>query len=188
VAEGAEMKNLFINGEMLEINGVKILDYQQPITSAETCRNQKAAGARLITDICEMPSNVLDFGGGKYSEAQNYIKLIGGCCEVYDPYNRTREQNIDALSKKYDVMMCNNVLNVLTDDVIQSVIHDMQNIVEMCEIKKIIVTVYERDKSGVGCYTNKNSYQRNEKTSAYIEKLRCFTGISKHKKALVVHV
>lgn len=135
-----------------------------------------------------MPMRVLDFGGGKYSEAQEYLKSLGAVCEVYDPYNRSHEENIRVLSQKYDLMMCNNVLNVLTDDVLLNVILDMKKIAEMCGVVKIVVTVYERDRSGIGCYTNTDSYQRNEKTADYIDKLRCFLGVSKHKKALVVHV
>jgi hypothetical protein len=181
-------KDLFAPEGVFNVNNIKILDYEQEITSAETCRNQKAAGARIITDIFDMPMRVLDFGGGKYSEAQEYINSLGGVCEVYDPYNRTYKENIDVLNQKYDLMMCNNVLNVLTDDVLPCVVRDMQKIAEMCGVIKIVVTVYERDRSGVGCYTGKDSYQRNEKTSAYIDKLRCFLAISKHKKSLLIHV
>lgn len=180
--------DLFAEKNTLEINGVKILDYIQHVTSAETCRNQKAAGARMITEIFEMPMRVLDFGGGKYSEAQEYLQSLGAVCEVYDPYNRSHDENIKALNQKYDLMMCNNVLNVLTDDVLPCVISDMQKVAQMCGIIKIVVTVYERDRSGVGCYVGKDSYQRNEKTSDYVEKLRCFLAVSKHKKALLVHV
>jgi hypothetical protein len=181
-------EDMFASDGLFVINGIKIHDYVQPVTSAETCRNQKAAGARILTEIFDMPMRVLDFGGGKYSEAQEYLQSLGAVCEVYDPYNRSYEENVNALSQKYDLMMCNNVLNVLNDDVIMNVIRDMQKVAEMCEVKKIVVTVYERDRSGVGCQTGEDSYQRNEKTSAYVDKLRCFLGISFHKKALVVHV
>lgn len=180
--------DLFAESHPFEVNGVKLFDYIQPVTSAETCRNQKAAGARILADIFDMPLRVLDFGGGKYSEAQEYLQSLGAVCEVYDPYNRPHEENVRVLSQKYDLMMCNNVLNVLTDDVLPHVIQDMQKVAEMCGVIKIVVTVYERDKSGVGCYTGNDSYQRNEKTSAYVDKLRCFLGVSFHKKALVVHV
>jgi hypothetical protein len=180
--------DLFIKDGVFEINGIKILDYVQPVTSAETCRNQKAAGARILAELFEMPLRVLDFGGGKYSEAQEYLNSLGAVCEVYDPYNRSYEENMRVLGMKYDLMMCNNVLNVLTDDVLPNVIKDMQRIAELCGVIKIVVTVYERDKSGVGCQTGEDSYQRNEKVSAYIDKLRCFLAVSRHKKALVVHV
>jgi len=180
--------DLFGVTNTLEINGVKILDYVQPITSAETCRNQQAAGARALVELYQMPMRVLDFGGGKYSEAQEYLRSLGAVCEVYDPYNRSHEENMRVLNQKYDLMMCNNVLNVLTDDVLPHVVLDMYKVAQMCGVIKIVVTVYERDRSGVGCYTGKNSYQRNEKTAAYIDKLRCFLGVSRHKKAVVVHV
>jgi hypothetical protein len=180
--------DMFLEENSFKVNGIEIHNYFQQVSSAETCRNQKAAGARILAEIFEMPMRVLDFGGGKYSEAQEYLKSLGAVCEVYDPYNRTREENIRVLSQKYDLMMCNNVLNVLTDDVLSNVILDIKKVAELCDVKKIIVTVYERDKSGVGCYTGNESYQRNEKTSVYVDKLRCFLGVSFHKKALVVHV
>lgn len=181
-------EDMFASDGLYVINGVKIHDYVQPVTSAETCRNQKAAGARILTEIFDMPLRVLDFGGGKYSEAQEYLRSLGAVCEVYDPYNRPHDENIRVLSQKYDLMMCNNVLNVLNDDVIMNVIMDMKKIAELCEVKKIVVTVYERDRSGVGCQTGEDSYQRNEKTSAYIDKLRCFLAVSSGKKYLLVHV
>lgn len=180
--------DMFAETNAIEVNGIQIHDYVQQVTSAETCRNQKAAGARILAETYTMPMRVLDFGGGKYSEAQEYLQSLGAVCEVYDPYNRPHDENVRVLSQKYDLMMCNNVLNVLTDDVLPNVILDMKKIAEMCGVINIVVTVYERDKSGVGCYTGNASYQRNEKTSAYVDKLRCFLGVSFHKKALVVHV
>lgn len=180
--------DLFAQPSIIAVNGVQIHNYVQQVSSAETCRNQKAAGARILAETFTMPMRVLDFGGGKYSEAQEYLQSLGAVCEVYDPYNRSHDENVRVLSQKYDLMMCNNVLNVLTDDVLPNVILDMKKVAEMCGVIKIVVTVYERDKSGIGCYTGNSSYQRNEKTSAYVDKLRCFLGVSFHKKALVVHV
>jgi len=184
----AANKDLFSDDGVFHVNGVKILNYEQAVTSAETCRNQKAAGARLLEELFDMPQKVLDFGGGKYSEAQSYLHSLGSACEVYDPYNRTHEENVNALSQRYDVMMCNNVLNVLTDDVLHHVIDDLQKAAEVCGVKAIIVTVYERDRSGVGCYTGKNSYQRNQKTSDYMAYLGRFASVRKHKKALVIEI
>ena len=181
-------QDMFASDGLYVINGVKILDYSQPITSAETCRNQQAAGARVVAELFDMPMRVLDFGGGKYSEAQEYLQSLGAVCEVYDPYNRPHKENVKVLKQKYDLMMCNNVLNVLTDDVLENVIQDMLKVAKMCGVIKIVVTVYERDRTGVGCQTGENSYQRNEKTANYIDKLRCFLAVSRHKKALLVHV
>lgn len=181
-------KDMFAANGVFEINGTKILDYEQQYTSAETCRNQKAAGAKFVADTFEMPIRVLDFGGGKFSEAKEFLESVGAICEVYDPYNRSYAENVNALSQKYDLMMCNNVLNVLTDDVLPNVINDMYRIAKLCDIKKIVITVYERERTGVGCQTGEDSYQRNEKIDAYIEKLRIFQGVSKFKKTLVVHV
>lgn len=169
---------------------VEILGYEQKIKSDETTRKQKSAGARLLTEMfgIDCGFRVLDFGGGKFSESQEYINSIGGHCYVYDPYNRTLEENMDALSRKYTYMMCNNVLNVLTDDVLPKVINDMWKIARSCGVEKILITVYERDKSGVGCETGRNSYQRNERTAAYMKYLTQFGSVEKKSKALIVSV
>ena len=173
--------------ETFEVGGIKIHDYPQVVSSAGTCRNQKASGARLLTEMYQKPVRVLDFGGGKYSEAQAYLRNAGFSCEVYDPYNRSFEDNVEALKQRYDVMMCNNVLNVLTDDVIDNVIADMAAICTICGITSIIVTVYERNKTGIGVMTGNSTYQRNEKTSDYIAPLsKIFLNVVKHKKTLLV--
>ena len=179
------MNDLF--NHSFEIKRVKIHGYPQKVTSAGTCRNQKASGARIVAETHTKPVRVLDFGGGKYSEAQEFLRAAGFVCEVYDPYNRSYEENLAALEQQYDVMMCNNVLNVLTDDVLNNVIEDMKTICNICGITQIIVTVYERDKTGVGMMTGNSTYQRNQKTGDYIEPLlKTFTNVTKHKKALLV--
>jgi hypothetical protein len=189
-----ENKDFFVDDGLFEKDGIKIHAYYQKITSAETCRNQKASGAKLLVEFIEKNNiaekiNVLDFGGGKYAQSKEFLaeKNIG--CEVYDPYNRTHIENEEALSKKYNVLMCNNVLNVLTDDVLPNAIIDLKQIAKLCETKYILITVYERDKTGVGCISGQDSYQRNEKTSQYIDHLKKhFDVVEKFKSALIVKI
>jgi len=179
--------DLFVNGSFFEVEQFKIHNYRQTVTSADTCRKQKAYGARLVLELESKPVRVLDFGGGKYSEAQEFLKTAGFTCEVYDPYNRSHQENVSALKQQYDVMMCNNVLNVLTDDVLDGVISDMKYICTLCGIKSVVVTVYERNKTGVGEMTGIDTYQRNQKTIDYINSLsKKFLDVTKHKKALLI--
>lgn len=180
-------EDMFIADGFFKIDAYKIHSYQQEVTSAETCRNQKAAGARILSGTYRPPKRVLDFGGGKYSEAQEFLQSMGFVCEVYDPYNRSYDENLQALQQKYDLMMCNNVLNVLTDTVLHYVIQDMRLICDMCGITGVIVTVYERDRNGQGRMTGDNTYQRNEKTADYIEPLKKhFSTVQKSGKSLLV--
>lgn len=112
---------------------------------------------------------------------------MGFVCEVYDPYNRSYDENLQTLQQRYDLMMCNNVLNVLTDTVLHYVIQDMRLICDMCGITGVIVTVYERDRNGQGRMTGDNTYQRNEKTADYIEPLKKhFSTVQKSGKSLLV--
>lgn len=187
-------EDFFVNDGLYEKNGMKIHAYHQNITSAETCRNQKASGAKLLVEFIkknniEETINVLDFGGGKYAQSEEFLSQNNIGCDVYDPYNRTHAQNVEALSKKYNFLMCNNVLNVLTDDVLPHVINDLKTVATMCEAKYILVTVYERDKTGIGCVTGKESYQRNEKTHQYIEcLLKVFANVKKFKSSLIIKI
>lgn len=189
-----ENKNLYINKCFFNNNKIKIHDYDQEITSAETTRNQKATGAKLLVEYIAKNNikekiKVLDFGGGKYAQSKEFLAKNYMDCDVYDPYNRTYFQNQEVLSKKYNVLMCNNVLNVLTDDVLHLAINDLKTVSESCNIKFIIITVYERNKTGIGCITGKNSYQRNEKTQKYIEHLENhFCSVEKFKSALIVKI
>jgi hypothetical protein len=116
--------------------------------------------------ILLQPNNIIN---GKYTGSCYAFGASGGLfvSQGFTEPIRLRE---DDMLEKYDV------------------VKDMYRVANLCEVKKIVVTVYERDKTGIGCQTGDDSYQRNEKTFAYIDKLRVFLAISKHKKALVVHV
>lgn len=188
----SENQDMFVNDGLYEKDGIKIHAYYQKITSAETCRNQKASGAKLLVEFVEKNNiagqvKVLDFGGGKYAQSEQFLLDNNIECGVYDPYNRTFDQNVEALSKKYNFLMCNNVLNVLTDDVLPNAINDLKIVSKICDAQYILITVYERDKSGNGSITGNDSYQRNEKTQAYIAHLsKVFGSVEKFKSAIIV--
>ena len=59
----------------------------------------------------------IDYGGGKYDTATEYLKANGCKNYVFDPYNRSDEHN-DAvwnfvLKSNFDSITCLNVLNVI---------------------------------------------------------------------------
>jgi len=166
---------------------LNVHDYPQLITSARTCRRITAAGARVITTI--LPSGrVLDFGGGRWSDAQEFLLAAGIHCNVYDPYNRSQAENKVALEARYDAMMCCNVLNVLTNNVLPRAIEDMATICEHSKIGVVVVTVYERNKTGHGEMSGIDEYQRNERLKDYAPRLGLyFRNIRKVGKALVMN-
>jgi hypothetical protein len=177
--------NLF--NETLKLGNLLLHNYDQAITSAKTCRRITAYGTTVIADFYPAGVTVLDFGGGKFDDAKNYLSDYGIVCEIYDPYNQEFEKNVKVLSKKYDVLLCNNVLNTLTDDVLEFVIQDMVLVMKHCKIKTGFVTVYERNKNGKGEITGEDQYQRNEKTNEYIKPLsKYFNTVKLQKKVICV--
>jgi hypothetical protein len=120
-------------------------------------------------------SLILDYGGGKYDTNKAYLESLGHSCYVYDPYNRSKEENELALSSVLsrggaDVVVCANVLNVIKEDsIIQEILQDILNYVHLGS--KVYIQIYEGNKSGVGLPTSRG-YQRNEVTSQYLDMIK----------------
>ena len=88
--------------------------YQQ-YTSAKTCVNQVPAAFKRIEWI---PGTVnLDYGGGRFDTATNYLYEQGVTNLVFDPFNRSMEHNIGVLHHRVranTATLC-NVLNVVKE-------------------------------------------------------------------------
>lgn len=115
-------------------------------------------------------SYILDYGGGKYDAAVQFMKQFRCTVKVYDPYNRTEGHNRAVLtySAKHtpDYIVCANVLNVIKEkDIIESVIRNIKRISGKNTL--CIFSVYEGNGTGHGAKTTKG-WQRNQKTEAYI--------------------
>jgi len=147
----------------------------QKITSKNTSINSTKLPAiynKINFSKFEKQYNVLDYGCGKFNNAKNFIESINGTWYGYDPYNRTEEENINTYNKYYDIIICSNVLNVISDEeIIVDIIENIYNKYFYCGNQKIFITVYEGDKSGIGKVTKKDCYQRNEKTIRYLKYL-----------------
>lgn len=119
----------------------------------------------------EMEGAILDYGGGRYDTNADYMKrTYDKVLLVYDPYNRDKVHNgnIRAFFRLYPPMtiVCSNVLNVIKENnVIRDILLDMKSF--MCDNTIVYITVYERDKTGIGCETSKG-WQRNEKLQVYL--------------------
>ena len=155
----------------IKLKSGDLLDYSQAVTSAKTCRRQTAHGIVEMLKQYPAGTRVLDFGGGKFDDAKQYAEQHGFVFEVYDPYNRTELHNLQVLSAEYDVLVCNNVLNVVTDDVIDHVIDDIKQVMLSTGAHTAYVTVYEKNRDGKGEMTDVDTYQRNEKTKDYCPRL-----------------
>lgn len=139
-------------------------------TSANTSinKNKLPSAYRYYTPL----GDVLDYGAGKYTEhICDYVHSMGAHYYPYDPYNQSDSVNTLAFQygerKGFDTVYCCNVLNVINcDDIIFYVCRDL---LHMCKIGgRVIIQIYEGNKSGKGRETKPDCYQRNEKTTAYL--------------------
>ena len=136
----------------------------QEYTSANTSIKQIAHTFKAVQ--FKNTDRILDYGGGKYEITSDYMKSRVAVFEVFDPYNRAPEHNARVIARDYNVITCNNVLNVIKENEI---------------IEDIVKTIYEKlptggrayflikapDKKHNGAYISNKGYQRNEKPTAY---------------------
>jgi hypothetical protein len=139
----------------------------QTITSANTSLNQLPCTHKLVAK--ENFTTLLDFGCGKYDTFKNYIQSLGKKYFGYDKYNRSFEENMEAvLFSDPDLITCNNVLNVIEDNaIVDSIVNDLAKF--KC---KTIICVYEGNKTGEGKVTKNDCYQRNQKAVEYLPVLK----------------
>ena len=139
----------------------------QKITSANTSVNTVP---KLFKSRHFKPSpnlTILDYGGGKYDTTKNFVEKKYHCkLNVYDPFNRTQEENYRALFDRIDIITCCNVLNVIEED--KDLIHLLKTIDFIAGTNiPIYFQIYEGNKNGIGTETSKG-YQRNWKTEKYL--------------------
>lgn len=140
----------------------------QNITSKNTALSQVASTFKAFNfDNCL----VLDYGCGK-GLSKEYCEKTYNNCKVflYDPYHGFDEVNdfLESCKKsKNNIITCNNVLNVLQDDVLKTEIVSIAVFANYA-YTDVIFKIYEGDKSGIGRVSKKDCYQRNEKTENYM--------------------
>ena len=145
----------------------------QNYTSADTCIRGKIS--RVYKAITDRNVVILDYGGGKYNDNAEYMyRTMNDVVYVFDPYNRTEKHNQAVLNyfkqNKAKYVVCSNVLNVIYEEsIILEILSNIKSL--MSKDGKLYITVYERNKSGIGCVTPKG-WQRNEKTDEYIKYIR----------------
>lgn len=118
---------------------------------------------------------VIDFGGGRFDNAVEYIKDKGATLVVYDPYNRSAEHNEQVLATLEenggaDAAVNSNVLNVIKEPEARQAV--LQNIKKLLKPgAPVYITVYEGRGDGVEGPT-KSGYQLNRKTEGYLDEVR----------------
>lgn len=110
-------------------------------------------------------SNILDYGAGKFDNTRVYLKDNYNInLYTYDKYNRTEDENIEALNCIPSAIICANVLNVIKEDNI------IQDIVNKCLSYNVptFFQIYEGGKTGIGSISKKDCWQRNENVGHYV--------------------
>jgi hypothetical protein len=125
----------------------------------------------------------LDYGGGKYSTATDYLKTRGVTNLVYDPYNRDDDHNGQVLSDIWvdrtvevsTVTLC-NVLNVIKEPLIRRNvlfnIYAMTNRNRRSSFSELIlyVSCYRGKKAEPGATCN--GWQENRPLHTYLDEVR----------------
>lgn len=134
---------------------------------------------------------VVDFGGGKFDNAVEYIKDKGATLVVYDPYNRSAEHNREVLkilreNGGADAAVNSNVLNVIKEPEARKNV--LENIARITKPgAPIYITVYEGKGNGQEGPT-KSGYQLNRKTADYLEEVQeVFPDATRRGKLITAH-
>lgn len=134
---------------------------------------------------------VVDFGGGKFDNAVEYIKDKGATLVVYDPYNRSAEHNREVLrilreNGGADAAVNSNVLNVIKEPEARKNV--LENIARITKPgAPIYITVYEGKGNGQEGPT-KSGYQLNRKTADYLEEIQeVFPDATRRGKLITAH-
>lgn len=166
-AEGyVNLREAFEDTDELELKQA-----QQEFSSAATSINSTKLPA-IYNMVNFRPGDVVvDFGGGKFDNAVNYLKDKNVTLLVYDPYNRSAEHNKEVLRilKEHggaDAAVNSNVLNVIKEpEAREAVLKNIKKITKRGA--PIYITVYEGRGDGAEGPT-KSGYQLNRKTGDYM--------------------
>lgn len=134
----------------------------QKYSSANTSINKVG---RLYKVFCHEKPNgkVLDFGAGKYRKGTIFLRDKGFVVDSYEP---SLQDNLPI--GKYNNILISNVLNVIAEnEIIIDILNTCKELLE--SDGRVLITVYEGDKSGKGKPSKKDCYQRNARTAEYIK-------------------
>ena len=161
---------------------------EQEFDSAKTSINSNKLPA--VYKMISFPAGSIgvDFGGGSFDNAVEYISDLGATLLVYDPYNRSAEHNRQVIKMLKDNggadwAVNSNVLNVIKEpDARRAVLKNISKITK--PNAPIYITVYEgRGDRKEG--STKAGYQLNRKTQDYLEEIREVFPDAKRKGKLI---
>lgn len=164
-------------------------DTEQEYTSANTSINSSKLPA-IFKLINLSPNTInLDFGGGRFDNATEYLANEDVTNLIYDPYNRSSEHNknvLDTIRKNNgaDTVTCSNVLNVIKEENARRTV--IQNIYNLLKSNgTAYFTVYEGTGKGNEGAT-KSGYQLNRKTTDYVDEIKeVFSDVTRKGKLII---
>lgn len=163
----------------------------QEYDSAATSINSSKLPAIYKMINLEPGGLYVDFGGGRWDNAVEYIKDKGATLVVYDPYNRSAEHNKEVLrilreNGGADAAINSNVLNVIKEPEARKNV--LENIARITKPgAPIYITVYEGKGDGQEGPT-KSGYQLNRKTADYLEEIQeVFPDATRKGKLITAH-
>lgn len=148
---------------------------EQEFSSANTSINSSKLPA-VFSKVKFKPGTInLDYGGGKFDNATEFLAQQDVTNLIFDKFNRSDEHNRDVIKKVRqnggaDTATCSNVLNVIKERDIR-VNEVIKNIYSLLKSGgTAYFTVYEGTGAGDSRET-KAGYQLNKKTADYIEEI-----------------
>lgn len=170
-----------------EVDELETVD--QKISSANTSINSSKLPAIFRLVKFEPDTLNLDYGGGKFDNAAEYLAQQNVTNLVYDPYNRSTQHNAEVLQKVRenggaDTITISNVLNVIAEPEARlTVLRNAKKLVKPGG--NVYITVYEGNKSGEGTET-KSGYQLNKSTADYIDEIASvFSTVNRRGKLII---
>lgn len=131
----------------------------------------------------------LDYGGGRFDNATEFLAEQNVKNLVYDPYNRSAEHNKSVLAEirergGADTVTCSNVLNVIKEENVRNEV--IRNIYKLLKNGGVAYfTVYEGSGSGEGRPTSAG-FQLNRKTSQYLDEIQAVFRTVQRKGKLII--
>lgn len=157
---------------------------KQEYSSADTSLNQVSRAYTVYQSKVgfRRGSYILDYGGGRFDTAKDFMKQYGCTVRIFDPFNRTKAHNdsVLAYTRKHtpDYIINANVLNVIKEnEVVDDVVRNISRLAGKNTL--CIFCVYEGNGTGRGTRTTKG-WQRNQRTASYVPVIqRYFTNVER---------
>lgn len=156
--------------------------------TAKSSLGQIPAIHRWITNT--QSKSVFDFGAGKQGKTDTLYHNLATSYFPHDPYNRTKEENIEAEKNLAlglcDILVCSNVLNVIPSNSLTESLCKIKTLTHSTNDKTAYISVYYDSKLEKNRRTRYGGFQRNEPLSWYENKLNLFFDSVKKEKGFLI--